>query len=175
MHHDGIEVADAEGFSRLEQMIELRAVGGEIVAQIEHLCEHRLHRADGRTDRDTPIQPLTQPARGAEMVGMGMGLEYPLHPERQALDGVDHPLRRCMRRAAGPGIEVEHRIHDRAAAAGAGMNDMGEGAGHRVEQRLDLRCGCGNGIHPWLLFGSGLRTARRAVTDPRRSSFSGGP
>ena len=75
--HPHFGLAETEGFVVGEQVIELRAVGGEIRFQVEDRLEGRLHLADAFADADAATALRLQPGRGGEVIGVRMGFQDP--------------------------------------------------------------------------------------------------
>ena len=73
------------------------------------------------------------------MVGMGMGLEDPLHAQVMLADMGDDAVGEIRLGAAGGLIVVERRVDDRAAPVARRMHEVADGVGIRMEERGDLR------------------------------------
>jgi hypothetical protein len=80
----GVDVANPEGVAISEQVVPLRAVGGEIRPVVKTLPEF-LHVLDLFADGGRCACFLLEISRCREMVGVRMGVEYPL--DRVALAG----------------------------------------------------------------------------------------
>jgi hypothetical protein len=65
-------------------VVELAAIAGEAAAGIEQLAEHLLHLADVAADGDAPAELLLEVGRGRQVVGVGMGFQYPFDPAPSA-------------------------------------------------------------------------------------------
>jgi hypothetical protein len=139
VHGAALERADAVGRAILEQMVELRSVGGKTGAGIEHAAEVVLHIRDMRPDADAPAQFLPDIGGGRQVVGMDMGFDDPLGGQPLGPDMVHDPLRRDGSDPARRRVEIQHAIDYRAAPAARVADDMGRIAGGVVENRLDDR------------------------------------
>src|SRR3546814_7408891 len=94
MHDPHGHVADPKRFAIPEQMVELRAVGGEGLLKVEDLLEYPLHLGDVRADADPAAERRLQVRRGREVVGMGVGLEDPVDRETLFAHERDDPVGR---------------------------------------------------------------------------------
>ena len=70
-------------------MVELRAVGVEGLLEVEEVLEQPLHVGDVLADADPAAELLAQVGGGAQMVGMGVGLEDPVDREIMLADEGD--------------------------------------------------------------------------------------
>ena len=90
-----------------EQVIELPAVGLEALAFIENLAEHALHRRHVLPDRRPAAKLLAHVRRGAQVVGMDMGIDDPVALELLLAHECDQAIGRFRFRAAGGLVEIE--------------------------------------------------------------------
>ncbi len=137
----GLHVADLEAVAVVEQVIELTAIGGEPAACVEQLAEGVLHHGDAITDRQFAAQLLLEIGRRAQMVGVHMGFQQPLHPQVLVAHVVDQALRACMGGAAGCRVVVQHRVDHRTLARFRVADHVAVGKGRGIEEGFDV------GIH----------------------------
>src|SRR3546814_10730482 len=71
--HARADAADREFLAVVEQVVELRTVRREVVAEVEDRAEGFLHRADAGADGDRGIGEVRrlEPVRGGDVVGVG--------------------------------------------------------------------------------------------------------
>ncbi len=131
--------ADAEAVAVTEQTVELGAVPGEGGAFVEDLAEHVLDGEDLAADRELAAEPLLKIGGGGEMVGMGVGLEQPFHPETLVRHIGDDRIGAFAGRAPRRLVEIEDAVDDRGRFGDGIGNDVGGGEGRLVEEGLYLR------------------------------------
>ena len=76
MEHLGVELADLEALTVLEQMIEVAAVGFQI-SGVEDRAKNALHILDVLADTDPGAGLGLDIGRAGQVIGMGVGLERP--------------------------------------------------------------------------------------------------
>ena len=151
-HHAPHELADLEAVALVKQPVPLRAVSRQVWPVVEilpELLDIRNARADGC--RGTCL--LLEIVSGREVIGMGMGVEDPLHGQPLARH-IGEDLVGLMR-SGRPGflIELIDRIDDRAAPRLRVGDDILDAAGTRLVEALHLR-------HPDRIAGKPLHRAR---------------
>ena len=112
-------VADREFLAVREQVVELRSVRagtpsprsstGAKVACTVRMPSPIASRAAGKA--------LLEPVRRRQVIGVGMGFQYPLHLQRMCADVVNDGLCRRGADACRGRIEIQHRIDDRRLPA----------------------------------------------------------
>ena len=131
-------------FAVLQQVVELAAVGGKAVVQVEDGLEDFLNLGDGRANGDLAAQDATQVVRGRQVVGMRVGFQKPLHGELLRTYKVRDLVRRGGAGAPRLCVVVQHRVHNGAVATGLGVHHVAHGPGGWIEKRLDggdgMRC-----------------------------------
>ena len=138
VHGPALDRADRKGLVGLGEVVELAAIAGERVARIEEFAENGLYLADVCADGDPTAQLPAQVGRGGEMVGVGVGLEYPR--DRQALcpHPVDDPVGLGRGSAAGGMVVVEDAVDDGSHTAVGIADEIGNRAGVFVEECSDI-------------------------------------
>jgi hypothetical protein len=91
----------------------IRKIPGEGGAFVEDLAEHILDGEDIAADRELAPEPFLKIGGGGEMVGMGMGLEQPFHPEPLFHYIGDDCIGAFAGSASGRLFEIEHAVDDR--------------------------------------------------------------
>ena len=135
------EFANAERLAVGEQAIEIAAIGPQVFG-IEYGAEDPLHVLDVLADADPRAGPGFDVGRTGEMVGMRMGLEYPLDRKLVLVRRRQNGFYRTDVDGAVALIEIEDGIdHRRAAGHGIG-HQIADGVGGLVEERPDDGCGC---------------------------------
>ncbi|CEE78461.1 conserved hypothetical protein [Xanthomonas citri pv. citri] len=111
-----------------EQMIELRAIGTEVVRQCVLRGKGSLHLANSLADADARLRPvLLQPLRRRQVIGMRMGFQQPLQLPSVLLDGGKDALRRLAADDAALGRVVQRRVDHRRRTGGRIGDHIGEG------------------------------------------------
>ena len=129
----------------MKQTIELTAISGEFAARIEQAAKGVLYDGDLVADRQRPAQPLFQVRRGAQVVGVHMGFEQPLHLEVVLAHKVDQALSPGMRGTARRRIVIQHRVDQRALTLFRVADNITVSKGRGIEERFNA------GIHGLLL------------------------
>lgn len=142
------DVTDAEGFSVLEEMIELAAIRQEAALQVVELLEDRLHLADVVANRNAPARLLLDVVGTGEVIGVDVCFQNPLHGQRLRAKVLEHPVGRLGSGAARLEIEVQHRVDDRGQLGHVVRNDITHRARGGIEEGLDA----GLGVHGTLLW-----------------------
>jgi hypothetical protein len=143
-------VADHERLTVLEQMVELAAVGEEASLQVVELLERGLHLADVLADGDAAADFLLQVARCRPVIRMGVRFQDPVDRQVVTAHVGEHLVGGFRAGAAGLEIEVQHRVDDGSAPRGVVADDVRDGPGLVIEERLDS----GSGRHARLLVSS---------------------
>jgi hypothetical protein len=137
-----------EAVALAEQPVELRPVAPELGAFVEHLAEGVLHDADVLADADPAAQPLLQIGRGRQVVGVDVGLEYPLHLQpfgpHMGDDGIG-------RGGVGPParvVEIEHAVDYCGGTPVRIAHDIGDRVRCIVEKCLYMGCHTGSSATP---------------------------
>ena len=94
MERDAFEFADPEGFTIVEQVIELRPVALELGASVEQLAEDILHLDDVAADGELAAELFLQIGRCGNMVGMGVGFDQPGYCQIVFANIFDNQVRR---------------------------------------------------------------------------------
>lgn len=137
----GLDVADPERLAVVEQVVELAAVGGELRLGVEQLAEGVLHHGDVVADGQGAAELLLEEVSGAEVIGMNVGLEDPLHAQALFAHMGDEAIGAVVRGAPGGGIVVQYGVNKRALAALRIAHHVAVGEGGRIEEGFDM------GIH----------------------------
>ena len=143
------DIADAIGFAVLKQMIELVAVMAKIGAGVKHLTEDLLNFGDRRADRHSAAKLFPQVGRGAQMVGMDMGVDDPFHGEAPGAHRGDNLVGRLGGRATGRGLVVQYRVNNRTGAGRRIADHITDGMRGAVKKAHNL------GLHwpsPFIFF-----------------------
>lgn len=96
MQRDGLQAADVEAFTVLEEMIELPPIAGEIGAGIEQFSEGVLHPDDVFADRQLAAEGGLKVGRRRQMVGVDMSLQLPDDFKALGPDVGDHRIGRTL-------------------------------------------------------------------------------
>ena len=137
MEHLGVELADLEALTVLEQMIEVAAVGFQI-SGIEDRAKNALHILDMLADANLGPGLRLHIGRAGQVVGMGMSLECPGDAIAFIPGEAQHRFHRAGIDLAGARIVIEHRI-DKCRLFGGGIsNDVADRIGRLVKERLDF-------------------------------------
>ncbi len=120
-----------------EEMIELRAVGAEVSAEVEQSLPGLLDFGDLGADADPGTQLPLQVRGSREMIGVRVRLEDPLDAPRRR--GLRDTICRCRGRAGRLGVEVEDRIDDRRGSGRRVGDEIRDRTRRRVEEARDLR------------------------------------
>ncbi len=121
-----------------KQAVELRTVKLELRLKVVDIAKHPLDLGDGRTDADLPAQLALEVSAGRQVVGMGVGLQQPLHLQAFSLDESGDSVGTGGADAPGGGIVVQHRVDDGAFLGARGMHHVAHGRRRRVEETLNF-------------------------------------
>jgi len=142
VNHLGLEVADLEAFPVLEQVIELRAVAGD-VGGVEYRAKNALHVANVLADADLRAGLELDVGRPRQVVGVRVRLQHPSDRDSGLGGGGQDRLGRMDRCPAAAVVEVEHGIDDGTVPAALIPDQVAHGVGGLVEEspngRLDGR------------------------------------
>ena len=123
-----------------KQMVELRAIGTKPGRQCVLRRQRLLDLCDAFADPDSRVRPvLLQPLRGAEVIGVCVRFQQPLHLPAMLLYGIDNGLRRLCGDRAGVGSVVQRRVDHRRRPGARIGNHVGKGVAVGMEERKDLR------------------------------------
>ena len=146
---DTFQLAEAEGFAIVEQLVELRPVTLEIGPGIEQLAEHFLHANDLAPDGELAAELGLQIGRRRNVVGMRMRLDQPDHFQIIGSDVFDNPIGGAIRGPPRRGFEIEDRIDDRGLTGLGVVHYIGHRIGCFVEEPGDRRA------QPLVVLGAG--------------------
>jgi len=154
-------------FVLAEQMIELRAIDRETLAQIENPPKRALHLDDALTDRQPrTVQMRFQPGTGRQMIGMGVGFENPLHAQPLAGDDGQQLFSVGRARAPGLGVEIEYRIDQRRPPTGRVEHDIRPGPGLGLVNRTNSGVLCAHCLP------QSKKTSDSSYADRRRTQMT---
>ena len=139
MHDQQFQLTQRAAITVREQAIELTPVGRPVTPHIEDVPEVTLHGPDAAADCDRGAELPCEPGRAAQVIRVGVCLEYPFRPDVLAADEIGQLRHRVHGAAAGGRIVVEDGIDDDTRSSPHVPCDMRPGAGLRVVERLDLR------------------------------------
>ena len=103
-----MQVANSKRFVGFEQMIV-----ADVVPGLAGHTEYPLHIEQTPPYSGSAACTALKLGSTGQMIGMDMGIEYPLDPQAAAFDEADHPFERLRRCAARYEVVVENRIDDR--------------------------------------------------------------
>jgi hypothetical protein len=135
--HFDAQAARLDHVAVLQQGIERSGDGGIAGRDAEHAAEMRLHLADAGADQHRGRGPRAQERGRTQVVGMGVGLEDPVHVQRSRADAIQQRACTCAGHPPGPGVVVQHRVDHHRIASAAGH--VAPGAGVDVEEGLDVQ------------------------------------
>ncbi|MNZ86742.1 hypothetical protein D3C78_1055770 [compost metagenome] len=144
----GLDAANPEGLAVVELVVELAAIGGEFGFDVEQLAEGLLDHRDLVADAQLAAELLLEVVAGAQVVGMHVGLQDPLHAQAVLAHVGDQPVGALVRGAPGRGVVVQHRVDQRALAAVRIAHHVAVGEGGGIEEGFDM------GVHGAVLRGS---------------------
>ena len=136
MEHLGVELADLEALTVLEQMIEVAAVGFQI-SGIEDRAKNALHILDMLADANLGPGLRLHIGRAGQVVGMGMSLECPGDAIAFIPGEAQHRFHRAGINLAGAGIVVEHRIDKCRLFGGRVGNNIADRVSGLVKERVN--------------------------------------
>lgn len=145
------EVAQRKNLLVGKAMIELPAVGCKVLTQIEKPGKAGLHLRDALADGGGGAEAGFKKGERTHVIGMGVGLEQPVHAQPFGLDHRDELLGGLRAAATRVRIVIEHRVDDRRPAGCHVPHHVRKGMAGRMKNRSD------DGLHDWASpFGEGL-------------------
>ena len=114
IHRAGRQRTNAEMLAVSQQAIKLRTICRKIRLRVKNALEYLLHRIDVITDGRFATQMLFQIRRRRQMIGMGMGLEYPIDRELVFANKGNHLVSRIGVSTAGLGVVIQNGVDNGA-------------------------------------------------------------